>query len=262
MREARGLHLSDVAAHADRQCAGRLLRPDRQMGEDGRGPADRAQGGGRNKRARFPPAAANGHTGTVYDYKRDARGNALGGIRLAEFSVATSLSTRDNTGNSFCRLYGRYEPFPDDVINQLYPDARGIYVDAVKKQTDANVKAGYIQAADGREPRRGRNFLHRLGDPCKTACRAAQDLEDSTYSSSASTRTWRRWAPMCRRSRGRSPSPTAQGQAEPTAQAAVKGLDAYIAKIEAMEKSKAITAVSSKELVTAANAVKAAVSAK
>ena len=200
-------------------------------------------------------------TGTINDLKRDDRGNALGGIRLAEFAVPTSLSTRDNTGNSFCFLYGRYQPFPDAVIDQLYP-THAAYVAAVNAQTEANLKAGYIQSADARrtEARAAASYIG-SGDPCKADCRAAQDLEDSTYfflglskdvdrlggDVSAITR-------QIARADGGKGTPADRA-------AALKGLDSYIARIRSMEKAGAITAVSAKELVTAAEGVKAAASA-
>jgi hypothetical protein len=199
-------------------------------------------------------------TGTIYDYKRDERGNALGGIRLAEFHVATSLSTRDNTGNSFCRLYGRYEPFPDEVINQLYP-THADYVAKVKAQTEANLKAGYIQAADAKrtEVRAERSYIG-SGDPCKAACRAAQDLEDSNYVFLALNKDVDKMgADVSAITRQIAKSDGLKGKPSDKA-AAIKGLDAYIAKLAAMEKSKAISAVVAKELTNSANAVKTALS--
>ncbi|HET9160558.1 MAG TPA: alpha/beta hydrolase domain-containing protein [Caulobacteraceae bacterium] len=134
------------------------------------------------------PASATGQGGrgggrgpSPFDYKRDSHGNALGGIRLSEFDVATALQTRENTGNSFCFLYGRYEPFPDAVINQLYP-SHAAYVNAVKAKNAENLKAGYIQAADAaRSNRRAETSYIGSGDPCKQACRLSQDLGDETY---------------------------------------------------------------------------------
>lgn len=119
--------------------------------------------------------------GTINELTRDSRGNALGGIRLSEHAVPTALQSRENTGNSFCNLYGRYEPFPDAVINQLYP-THAAYVSAVKAQNAANLKAGFIQAADARRSdHRAQTSYIGSGDPCKAACRLAQDLGDMTY---------------------------------------------------------------------------------
>jgi hypothetical protein len=201
-------------------------------------------------------------TGTINDLKRDERGNALGGIRLAEFSVATSLSTRENSGNSFCFLYGRYEPFPDAVIDQLYP-THAAYVSAVNAQTDANLKAGYIQAADAKRTkvRAERSYIG-SGDPCKAACRAAQDLEDSTYVFLGLNKDVDKiGADVSAITRQIARADGAKGKPADRA-AALKNLDGYITRIRAMEKAKTITAVSANELTTAANAVKTAVSAK
>jgi hypothetical protein len=200
-------------------------------------------------------------TGTIYDYKRDARGNALGGIRLAEFDVATSLSTRDNSGSSFCRLYGRYEPFPDEVINQLYP-THADYVAKVKAQTDANLKAGYIQAADAKRTivRAERSYIG-SGDPCKAACRLAQDLEDSNYVFLALNKDVDKMgADVSAITRQIAKADGAKGKPSDRA-AALKGLDSYVDKLKAMETSKAISVVSAKELTNAANVVKTALGA-
>jgi len=200
--------------------------------------------------------------GTVWDYKRDARGNALGGIRLAEFDVATSLSTRENSGNTFCRLYGRYEPFSDDVINQMYP-THAAYVAAVNKVTDANVKAGYLQAADGKRTKtRAANSYIGSGDPCKTACRAAQDLEDSTYYYLGLNKDVEKMgADVSTITRQIAKADGAKGKPADR-EAAVKGLDAYLKRISVMESSKAISATVAKELTASANAVKTALAAK
>ena len=112
---------------------------------------------------------------------RDARGNVLGGIRLAEFDPAVALNSRDNAGTQFCNLYGRYEPFSDAVIAQLYP-SHDAYVKAVNARTDANLKAGYIVAADAKVSRdRAAQSIFGYGYPCAAACHAGQDLVDSTY---------------------------------------------------------------------------------
>jgi hypothetical protein len=199
--------------------------------------------------------------GTINDYKRDEHGNALGGIRLAEFAVPTSLSTRENSGNTFCFLYGRYEPFPDELINKLYP-THASYVAKVKAQTDANLKAGYIQAADAKRTivRAERSYIG-SGDPCKAACRLAQDLEDSNYVFLALNKEVDKMgADVSAITRQIAKADGAKGKPSDRA-AAVKGLDSYIGRLKAMETSKAISAVAAKELTNAANAVKTALTA-
>ena len=78
---------------------------------------------------------------------RDARGNALGGIRLAEHAVPTATNTGANPGPGFCRLYGSYEPFDEATIASLYP-THAAYVAKVKDVVQQNVKAGYILKPD------------------------------------------------------------------------------------------------------------------
>lgn len=113
--------------------------------------------------------------------KRDARGNALGGIRLTEFDPPTALNSGANTGDGFCRLYGRYEPFDDATIASLYPTHRA-YVDTAKKRIAENLAAGYIVRADADESRRraDQSIIGR-GLKCAEACHNAQDLLDSAY---------------------------------------------------------------------------------
>ncbi len=194
-------------------------------------------------------------TGTINEIKRDARGNALGGIRLAEFGVPTSLSSRENTGNSFCNLYGRYEPFADDVINQLYP-THAAFVNAVKAQTDANVKAGYIQAVDGaRTLHRAQTSYIGSGDPCKAACRLAQDLGDMTYIYMGEIRNVDQLgdtAAATVRQIARADGPRGKPADRTAARA---GIAKYLRDLHAMKARGAITATVDMELTTAANAV-------
>jgi hypothetical protein len=114
--------------------------------------------------------------------KRDARGNtASGGIRLAEFEPAIALNSGANGGSGFCNLYGRFEPFDDATLASLYPTHKA-YTDAVNKQNDANLKAGYIVAADAKQSKtRAEQSIIGRGLKCAEACHAAQDLLDSAY---------------------------------------------------------------------------------
>ncbi len=85
--------------------------------------------------------------GTPAAIARDADGIALGGIRLAEEAVPTGVNTGQNTGPSFCRLYGSHIDFDKEKLAALYPTHKG-YVDAVKTVTEKNLKAGYIMKPD------------------------------------------------------------------------------------------------------------------
>jgi hypothetical protein len=78
---------------------------------------------------------------------RDARGNGLGGIRLAELAVPTGINTGQNSGPGFCRLYGSHYDFDAATLASLYP-THASYVAAVKKVTEDNLQAGFILKAD------------------------------------------------------------------------------------------------------------------
>ena len=79
--------------------------------------------------------------------RRDRLGLALGGIRLSQVSVPTALNTGDNSGETFCFLFGSHEPFDDDLLARLYP-TYGRYASAVARADAANVRAGFLLPAD------------------------------------------------------------------------------------------------------------------
>ena len=146
-------------------------------------PADRFAHGGRET-ASAPAAtsetpASPRAPGAVI--KRDARGNALGGIRMGEVDPAIALNSGANGGSGFCNLYGRFEPFDDATLASLYPN-HGAYVNAVKKRNADNLKAGYIVEADARQSntRADQSIIGR-GLKCAEACHNAQDLLDAAY---------------------------------------------------------------------------------
>jgi len=78
---------------------------------------------------------------------RDEMGNALGGIRLSQHAVPTAVNTGQNGGTAFCRLYGSHVDFDPAKKETLYPTHKA-YVAAVRKVTEANLKAGYLVKAD------------------------------------------------------------------------------------------------------------------
>lgn len=78
---------------------------------------------------------------------RDAFGNALGGIRLAELAVPIATNTGLNAGPDFCFLNGSNVPFTNNVLRNLYWTP-GLYVKQVTDVTLKNFKAGYITAPD------------------------------------------------------------------------------------------------------------------
>ncbi len=78
---------------------------------------------------------------------RDALGLAAGGIRLSQVSVPTALNTGDNTGQTFCFLFGTHQPFDAATLQRLYPHRTG-YLARVVLADVANVRAGYLLPAD------------------------------------------------------------------------------------------------------------------
>jgi hypothetical protein len=78
---------------------------------------------------------------------RDAHGLALGGIRLSQLAVPTAVNTGDNSGESFCRLFGTYQPFDETTLDGLYRTHVG-YVARVVSADLRNVFAGYLLPAD------------------------------------------------------------------------------------------------------------------
>jgi hypothetical protein len=78
---------------------------------------------------------------------RDEHGLARGGIRPSQVEVPTALNTGDNSGPSFCRLFGTHQPFDEQALDALYPTHAG-YVSAVARADARNVRAGYVTPAD------------------------------------------------------------------------------------------------------------------
>jgi len=78
---------------------------------------------------------------------RDSFGIAKGGIRLAAVDVPTALNASDNSGPSFCRLWGTYQPFDAATLASLYPN-HGTYANKVARVSDENVKDGFILRPD------------------------------------------------------------------------------------------------------------------
>jgi hypothetical protein len=81
--------------------------------------------------------------------RRDAHGNALGGIRLAQFAVATATNSGANEQPGACFGFGSHTPFDSATLARLYPTTAR-YVAEVNRITDENLRAGFItrEAAD------------------------------------------------------------------------------------------------------------------
>jgi len=78
---------------------------------------------------------------------RDSAGLALGGIRLSELAQPTRINVGLNIGPGGCEKWGYSYPIDLDALNARYSSHKA-YVAAVTRQTEANLKAGYILAAD------------------------------------------------------------------------------------------------------------------
>ncbi|MDG9701334.1 alpha/beta hydrolase domain-containing protein [Streptomyces sp. DH37] len=78
---------------------------------------------------------------------RDGLGLARGGIRLSQVEVPTALNTGDNSGETFCFLFGTHVPFDRARLDRLYPSSGG-YVSAARRADTHNVLAGYLLPGD------------------------------------------------------------------------------------------------------------------
>jgi hypothetical protein len=87
-----------------------------------------------------PPAPFDRGVATAV---RDADGNALGGIRLAQHAVPTATNTGVNSGPGFCFLFGTHLPFTVQRLAELYPDHE-TYVSRTVAASRATLKDGFI----------------------------------------------------------------------------------------------------------------------
>ncbi|SDT17818.1 hypothetical protein SAMN05216421_3080 [Halopseudomonas xinjiangensis] len=81
---------------------------------------------------------------------RDELGLAQGGIQLSQVTAPTAINTGSNAGESFCFLFGSYEPLDDQALAELYRN-HGRYVTAVARTDSENVRAGYLLRDDARD---------------------------------------------------------------------------------------------------------------
>ena len=76
---------------------------------------------------------------------RDANGNALGAIRLAEMEAPVAKEAADS-----CGLGGTHIPFDTATLNSLYP-THAAYVNKVTQAANAAVASGFMLAADAQQ---------------------------------------------------------------------------------------------------------------
>ena len=92
----------------------------------------------------YDPAAG----GTAPDYVKDANGNTVGGIQLAEYAYPTAaIKGAGNTGPATCWLAGLHRPFTEEEFAARNPSARE-YLRGVRTLTKQNVKDGFLLPED------------------------------------------------------------------------------------------------------------------
>jgi len=92
--------------------------------------------------AQPPSAPPPQYAGTPLSLARDAYGNGLGSIRLAEMEVPVARNAAVT-----CGLGGNHEMFDTATLNALYPN-HGSYVSKVAHATNAAMGAGFLLPAD------------------------------------------------------------------------------------------------------------------
>lgn len=96
-------------------------------------------------RLEYVPAAG----GAPADVARDARGNAIAGIRTPQLDVPLASFSGLQSGNILCILFGSTVPFDTATLAELYPSSTD-YVKAFNKAVRAATKAGAIRPKDAK----------------------------------------------------------------------------------------------------------------
>jgi Alpha/beta hydrolase domain len=98
----------------------------------------------------LPPTAPrlDVEPGPPVTLRRDAHGNALGGIRTPQVDVPIAAFAGDGQeGSLLCLLFGTTNPFDAPTLAALYPD-HAAYVDAFEAAADRAVEAGFVLPVD------------------------------------------------------------------------------------------------------------------
>jgi hypothetical protein len=100
--------------------------------------------------ASAPPIAFSGSPPAI---ERDGAGNALGGLRLPQFTVPTARYGGLGTPAK-CRLEGFAVPFDKETLKKLYP-THDVYVAKVRDAVAAAEKAGFLLPPEAADEIRG-----------------------------------------------------------------------------------------------------------
>jgi hypothetical protein len=113
-----------------------------------------------------PPPRAPGFIMTVAGaIVRDAFGNALGGVRLAQLDVPTATHTgTGNAGLGSCPAAGVTQPFDQATLADLYR-SHGAYVARFARATNLLRQAGFLLEADADEAKAGAAESDSAGKP-------------------------------------------------------------------------------------------------
>ncbi len=89
---------------------------------------------------------------TGSDFRKDALGNVLGGIRTPWVDVPVAvLSGLGQGGDAFAFLFGRTSPFDASTLAALYPGGKAEYLERFEDSLDATIEAGFVRAEDRAE---------------------------------------------------------------------------------------------------------------
>jgi len=88
--------------------------------------------------------------GTPPTVKRDASGNAIGGIRVPELAVPLGRNIAEMVEAGAAGLMGQFFPFDDDVVKSMYPTQKD-FESAFESAANDAVAAGVLRPSDAQE---------------------------------------------------------------------------------------------------------------
>jgi hypothetical protein len=122
--------------------------------------------------------------GTEKPLKRDAHGNSVGGIRLAEIAAPVALESGE-----LCGLGGTHKPFDDETLKKLYPTHTD-YVNKVAAASNAAVRAGFLLPADADQTiDMAKHSIWGLGFTCGPLCADVRQFPSNPSSQLLSRQT-------------------------------------------------------------------------